>query len=59
MERQLDTPLTHPLTRRVATLTTEQSARNCGHFRSYWETTLRGQSPDIRCPAPGMGRRTP
>lgn len=59
MEGQPDTPVTHPLTDPVTTLTTEQLGRNDGHRRPCWEATLRGRSPDILFPAPDTNRRTP
>lgn len=59
METRRGTPVTHPLTRRVMTLTTEQSGRNDASLRPLWETTIRGRSPDILIHTTDTCRRTP
>lgn len=54
-----DSPVTHPLTAPVTTVTPPTCARNYGQMSPPWEATVRGITPDTVASAWIKARRAP
>jgi peroxiredoxin len=54
---QLNSPVTHPLTAPVTTVTLRPYRRHTGPFRALREATVWGISPDISGTQQGRSRR--